>query len=342
MTTSNDKHTSLPVYTAKDFTTDQDVRWCPGCGDYAVLSTMRKALTKLPYRKEDYVFVSGIGCAARFPYYMETYGIHSLHGRSLPVATGIKLANGDLQIFVVSGDGDLLSIGGNHTTHMMRRNVDATIVLLNNKIYGLTKGQYSPTSEFGKVSSSSPIGSIDSPIIPVAMAVAAECTFIARCIDIDAKHVDAVIQRAAAHRGTSFVEVYQDCNIYNHKAWFYASQKDSKPETTIMLEQGKPLIFGIDRDKGIRFNNGHPEIVQLGNGITEDDLIIHDERDRSLAFLYTQMNHPEFPEPLGVLYANPDKPTYDQLLRDQTSGADTKTDADLQELLLGSSTWEVK
>ncbi len=342
MTTSNDVKSSLPVYTVKDFTSDQDVRWCPGCGDYAVLSTVRKVLTKLAYRKEDYVFVSGIGCAARFPYYMDTYGVHSLHGRALPVATGIKLANGNLQIFVVSGDGDLLSIGGNHTTHMMRRNVDATIILLNNKIYGLTKGQYSPTSEFGKVSSSTPLGSIDSPIIPAALAVAAECTFIARCIDIDGKNVDKVIQRAAAHRGTSFVVVYQDCNIYNHKAWFYASQKESRPETTIMLEQGEPLIFGKDRDKGIRFNHGRPEVVKLGNGITEDDLIVHDERDRSLAFVYTQMNYPDFPEPLGVLHANPDKPTYDQLLRDQTTGTGAKNDSDFQELLLGNATWEVR
>jgi 2-oxoglutarate/2-oxoacid ferredoxin oxidoreductase subunit beta len=341
MTTGNNATTSLPVYTAKDFTSDQYVRWCPGCGDYAVLSTIRKVLPKLPFKKEDHVFVSGIGCAARFPYYMDTYGIHSLHGRGLPVATGVKLANEDLQVFVVSGDGDLLSIGGNHTLHAMRRNIDITIILLNNKIYGLTKGQYSPTSELGKVTVSTPHGGIDAPVHPAALAVGAGCTFIARCIDVDVKALDAITQRAVEHKGTAFIEVYQDCNIFNHEAWFYASQKDSRPETTIELEHGKPLIFGKDRDKGIRFNNGSPEIVTLGDGITEDDLIIHDEHDRCLAFVYSQMNHPEFPEPLGVLYTDPDKPSYDSLLGDQAPSGPAKTDADFQNLLKGNETWEV-
>ncbi|MFT5422270.1 MAG: 2-oxoglutarate ferredoxin oxidoreductase subunit beta [Phycisphaerales bacterium] len=339
--------TSLPIYTAKDFATDQDVRWCPGCGDYAVLATVRKALPKINRKKEDYVFVSGIGCAARFPYYMDTYGMHSIHGRALAVATGVKVANPDLEVCVVSGDGDLLSIGGNHTLHTMRRNVDITILLLNNKIYGLTKGQYSPTSEVGKVTASTPMGSIDYPINPIAIAVAAGCTFIARSIDVDVKGMDEIVLRAMAHRGTSFVEVYQDCNIFNHKAWFYASQKDTKPENTIGVVHGKPLIFGADRDKGIRFNGGRPEIVTIGeNGITEADLIVHDEKDRSLASMYAQMAYPEFPEPIGILYADPSRPTYDSQVHQQVDEARAKggepTDEALQALITGNESWEIE
>lgn len=347
MSAVESKNTKLPIYTAKDFTTDQDVRWCPGCGDYAVLAAVRKALPNVNRKKEDYVFVSGIGCAARFPYYMATYGMHSIHGRSLAVATGVKVANPGLEVCVVSGDGDLLSIGGNHTIHTMRRNVDLTILLLNNKIYGLTKGQYSPTSEVGKVTASTPMGSIDFPINPIAIAVAAGCTFIARSIDVDMKGMDEIVLRAMAHRGTSFVEVYQDCNIFNHKAWFYASQKDTMPENTIKLEHGKPLIFGAERDKGIRFANGHPEIVTIGeNGVTEADLIVHDEKDRSLANMYSQMAYPEFPEPMGVLYADPSRPTYDSLVHDQINEARVKagdpSDEALQALITGNEPWVVE
>ncbi len=341
MTCAN--HTSLPVLNAKDFTTDQDVRWCPGCGDYAILTCVRKVLPKLPFRKEDFVFVSGIGCAARFPYYMDTFGVHSIHGRAPAVATGVKLANPDLHVVVVSGDGDLLSIGGNHTMHAMRRNLDFTILLLNNKIYGLTKGQYSPTSEFGKVTATTPFGSIDYPINPISLAVACGCTFIARSIDIDMKHLSVVIQRAIEHKGTSFVEIYQDCNIFNHQAWFYASQKDTKADATIFLEHGKPLIFGKDRDKGIRFHQGKMEIVELGNGVTESDLIVHDETDHSLAFLYAQMSHPQFPEPLGIIHANPDKPTYDTLVQKQIKASfERHGEPDLQTLINGNDTWEIK
>jgi len=343
MIANNEKSTQLPIYTAKDFTTNQDVRWCPGCGDYAVLSSVRKALPGIGRKKEDFVFISGIGCAARFPYYMETYGMHSIHGRALAVATGVKCANPDLEVCVVSGDGDLLSIGGNHTIHTMRRNVDITILLLNNKIYGLTKGQYSPTSEFGKVSSSSPMGSIDFPINPIAIAVATGCTFIARSIDVDTKGMDSILKRAMAHKGTAFVEVYQDCNIFNHKAWFYASQKDTMPENTIRVEHGKPLIFGSENNKGIRFNNGHPEIINIGeNGITADDLIVHDETDMRLASLYAQMAYPDFPEPIGILHANPNKPTYNELLYKQLNEAKEKPNQpDLQALITGNDSWVV-
>ncbi|MBL4699612.1 MAG: 2-oxoacid:ferredoxin oxidoreductase subunit beta [Phycisphaerales bacterium] len=344
MSATQSQSTQLPIYTAKDFTTDQDVRWCPGCGDYAVLSAVRKALPGIARKKENYVFVSGIGCAARFPYYMETYGMHSIHGRSLAVATGVKCANPDLEVCVVSGDGDLFSIGGNHTIHTMRRNVDITILLLNNKIYGLTKGQYSPTSETGKISPTSPVGSIDYPINPIAIAVATGCTFIARSLDVDMKGMDAIIKRAMAHRGTSFVEVYQDCNIFNHKAWFYASQKDTMPENTIKLEHGKPLIFGTDRTKGIRFNCGRPEVVVIGeNGVSEADLLVHDETDRFLANMYAQMAHPEFPEPMGILYADPTKPTYNDLLYQQLEEAKNKPNQQsLQDLVTGNDSWVVE
>ncbi|MGJ8635672.1 MAG: 2-oxoacid:ferredoxin oxidoreductase subunit beta [Phycisphaerales bacterium] len=343
MSTLESKDTQLPVYTAKDFTTDQDVRWCPGCGDYAVLSAMRKAMPDIGRKKEDVVFISGIGCAARFPYYMETYGMHSIHGRALAVATGVKTANPDLAVNVVSGDGDLFSIGGNHTIHTMRRNLDISIFLLNNKIYGLTKGQYSPTSETGKISPTSPAGSIDYPVNPVAISVAAGCSFIARGIDVDMKGLDQLIKRAMGHKGTSFVEIYQDCNIFNHKAWWYASQKDTRAETTIELEHGKPLIFGAERNKGIKLQGTRPTVVTIGeDGIGSADLLVHDETDMTLAYIYSQMAHPEFPEPIGVLHADPSKPTYNEMLHGQVEAS--KQDGrnmDLQALVTGNESWEV-
>ncbi|MHC4947631.1 MAG: 2-oxoacid:ferredoxin oxidoreductase subunit beta [Planctomycetota bacterium] len=333
----------LPKYTARDFTSDQDVRWCPGCGDYAVLNAVRKALPRMERRKEDYVFISGIGCAARFPYYMDTYGMHTIHGRAPAFATGAKLANPNLDIWIVSGDGDLLSIGGNHTFHVMRRNVDLNIILLNNKIYGLTKGQYSPTSEMGKVTKSTPTGSADYPVNPVCLALGARCTFVARCIDVDVTHLDAIMQEAAAHRGTALIEVYQDCNIYNHKAWFYASQKASRADTTILLEHGKPLVFGADRDKGIRLNGTKLEVVSLGDGYTEDDLVVHDETDRGVAFLLGRMDHPDFPEALGIIYRNVEEDTYDHLVDAQIRDElDRHGPGDLHELLAAGETWEVE
>jgi 2-oxoglutarate ferredoxin oxidoreductase subunit beta len=344
MSALESKETNLPIYTAKDFTSDQDVRWCPGCGDYAVLSAVRKALPKMGRKKEDFVFVSGIGCSSRFPYYMDTYGMHSIHGRGLAIATGVKCANPDLEVFAIGGDGDLFSIGGNHTIHTMRRNVDINIILLNNKIYGLTKGQYSPTSETGKISPTSPVGSIDYPLNPLSIAVATRCSFIARSIDVDMKGMDEILKRAVAHKGTSFIEVYQDCNIFNHKAWFYASQKDTNPENTIKVEHGKPLIYGKNRDKGIRFDNGHPEIVTIGkNGISESDLMVHDETDRFMVNMYAQMAHPEFPEPMGILHADPTNPTYNDLLHQQLNQEKQKADQlDLQALIKGNESWEVE
>jgi len=334
---------SLPTYTAKDFTTDQDVRWCPGCGDYAILTAVRKTLPKLDHRREDYVFVSGIGCAARFPYYMDTYGLHSIHGRAPAFATGIKLANPDLDVWLVSGDGDLLSIGGNHTMHALRRNVDMNILLLNNRIYGLTKGQYSPTSEFGKKTKSTPAGSPDYPVNPLSWAIGGGGTFVARSIDIDVKHLEQVMLRAAAHRGTSLIEVYQDCNIYNHQTWFYASQKATRLQNTILLEHGRPMVFGAERERGLRMNGTHIEVVDLGNGVSEDDLLVHDESDRGLGFLLSQLAHPEFPEPLGVIYASTEQQTYDQVVHDQIREAiESGGEGDLEALLHEGETWVVE
>jgi 2-oxoglutarate ferredoxin oxidoreductase subunit beta len=335
--------TSLPTYTPKDFASDQEVRWCPGCGDYAILKSVQKAVAGLHTRREDYVFVSGIGCAARFPYYMNTYGLHSIHGRAPAFATGIKLANPKLEVWLVSGDGDLLSIGGNHTVHTLRRNLDINILLLNNRIYGLTKGQYSPTSEMGKKTKSTPMGSVDNPVNPLMLALGVGGTFVARSIDIDLKHLEQVMVRASNHRGTTFTEVYQDCNIYNHQSWFYASQKDTRPEHTVMLEHGKPLIFGADRDKGIRLRGTHIEVVQLGDGVTEKDLLMHDETNLPIAFALAQMAHPEFPEPLGVLYANPNRKAYDDLVHEQVDGIiRERGEGDLESLLNEGDTWMVE
>lgn len=338
----NGESVSLPQYTAKDFTTDQDVRWCPGCGDYAVLTGVRKALPKLGHRKEDYVFVSGIGCAARFPYYMDTFGMHTIHGRSLSVATGIKLANPDLKVCIASGDGDLLSIGAGHTVHTLRRNLDITILLLNNQIYGLTKGQYSPTSESGKVTKSTPMGSPDEPLNPIAMAVASGCTFIARTLDVDLKLFDAVYLRAMGHRGTSFVEIYQDCNIFNHEAFFYATQKETRPDNTVMLEHGKPLIFGKDNEKGIVLKGTRLRVVTIGKDAAESDLLVHDETDRTLAYLLSQMRCPEFPEPLGVIYADPTQPTYEDAVHGQVAEAKSKqAGKGARELIYSGEMWDV-
>ncbi|MCZ6837099.1 MAG: 2-oxoacid:ferredoxin oxidoreductase subunit beta [Planctomycetota bacterium] len=336
--------TALPTLKAKDFTSDQDVRWCPGCGDYAVLTAVRKVLPNLGRRKEDIVFVSGIGCAARFPYYIDTYGMHTIHGRAPAFATGLKVSNPDLDVWIVTGDGDLLSIGGNHTMHIMRRNVDINIILLNNKIYGLTKGQYSPTSELGKKTKSTPMGSIDYPINPLSLAVGSHCTFIARSIDIDVKHLNVVMLEAAKHRGTSFLEVYQDCNIFNHKAWFYATQKETKAETTFMLEHGKPMIFGADANKGLRFKGGSLEVVEFGEGtgVTVDDLAHHDETDRNLAFTLSQLAYPDFPEPMGVIYRNEKLESYERMLHNQIDEAiEKKGVGDLHALLHEGDTWIV-
>jgi 2-oxoglutarate/2-oxoacid ferredoxin oxidoreductase subunit beta len=329
--------------TANDFASDQEVRWCPGCGDYAILKVMQKVMPQLGISRENIVFVSGIGCSSRFPYYMNTYGMHSIHGRAPAIATGLKSVRPDLQVWVITGDGDGLSIGGNHFIHTIRRNVDLRVIMFNNRIYGLTKGQYSPTSPLGKVTKSTPYGAIDNPLNPLSVAIGCEATFVARSIDVNIKHLETVLKRAAEHKGTAFVEIYQNCNIFNDEAWDYASKKETKADTTIELEHGKPLIFGKNKDKGIRLNGTEPEIVELGKGITADDLLFHNEKspEPTLAYLLSRMRHPEFPEPIGV-FRDVDSPKYDVELNRQIEAARAKKgEGDLNALFNSGETWTV-
>ena len=335
--------TALSVLTPGDFASDQDVRWCPGCGDYSILAQMKKVLPTLGVPPENIVFVSGSGCSSRFPYYVNTYGIHSIHGRAPAVASGLKIARPDLSVWVITGDGDALSIGGNHLMHAIRRNLDLNIVLFNNRIYGLTKGQYSPTSVLGQVTKSTPAGAIDNPLHPISLAIGCEATFVARSIDVNIKHLAMVLKRAAEHVGTSFVEVYQNCNVFNDGAFEYATARDTKADATLQLEHGKPLIFGKDRDKGIRLNGMDPEVVELGKGISEDDLLFHDEKaiEPTLAYLLSRMSHPEFPEPIGV-FRDIDAPRYEELLNGQITAAREKKAGDLQKLFTSGETWTVE
>lgn len=333
----------LPVLKPSDFASDQDVRWCPGCGDYSILAQMKKVLPTLGTAPENLVFISGIGCSSRFPYYMDTYGIHSIHGRAPAFATGLKATRPELEVWVITGDGDALSIGGNHLMHCIRRNLDINIVLFNNRIYGLTKGQYSPTSPLGKVTKSTPMGAIDNPIHPLSVAIGCDGTFVARSIDVNIKHLGSMLKRAAEHRGTSFIEVYQNCNVFNDGAWDYATDRATRADNVVELEHGKPLIFGKDRDKGIRLNGMEPEVVELGKGITEDDLLFHDEKavEPSLAYLLSRMRYPEFPEPIGVFRAI-DAPKYDEMLNQQVDDAREKQgDGDLETLFTSGNTWTV-
>jgi len=336
--------TQLPVLKSADFASDQDVRWCPGCGDYSILAQMKKMLPSLGVPREEIVFVSGIGCSSRFPYYMNTYGVHSIHGRAPAVATGVKAARPELQVWVITGDGDALSIGGNHLMHAIRRNLDINIVLFNNRIYGLTKGQYSPTSLLGAVTKSTPMGAVDNPVNPISLAIGCEATFVARSIDVNIKHLGEVLRRAAEHKGTAFVEVYQNCNVFNDGAWSYATDRATKADTTVELVHGKPLIFGKNRDKGIRLNGMEPEVVELGKGITEDDLLFHDEKslEPSLAYLLSRMRHPEFPEPIGVFRAI-EAPQYDKLVNEQIEAAQqARGKGDLANLFHAGETWTVE
>ena len=342
MTTAPVRDGELPLG-RKDFVSDQEVRWCPGCGDYSVLAQTQKLMPELDIPRKKIVFISGIGCSSRLPYYMNTYGFHGIHGRAPTIATGLKASRPDLHVWVITGDGDALSIGGNHILHILRRNVDVVIVLFNNRIYGLTKGQYSPTSEFGKKTKSSPYGTIDYPLNPLSVALGAEATFVARSIDIDVHHLVETLDRAAHHKGTSFVEVYQNCNVFNDGAFMEFADKAVRPDRTVTLEHGKPLIFGKDRDKGIRLSGTTPEVVQLGNGVTEAELLVHDEKrpDPAVAHILARMEYPEFPVPLGVLRAV-ERPTYDDLMREQIEQAIAQQgEGDLAALLAEGDTWTV-
>jgi 2-oxoglutarate ferredoxin oxidoreductase subunit beta len=332
----------LSVLKPADFASDQDVRWCPGCGDYSILAQTKKVLAKLGVDRTKTVFVSGIGCSSRFPYYMNTYGFHSIHGRAPTFATGLKLARPDLTIWMVTGDGDGLSIGGNHLMHIIRRNVDVKILLFNNRIYGLTKGQYSPTSEFGKKTKSTPMGAPDHPVRPISVAIAAEASFAARSIDVDVKHLEYTLERAAKHVGTAFVEIYQNCNIFNDGAFDYATDKATKSDTTLYLDHGKPLVFGKESDKGIRLNSMTPEIVDLKT-TAKDDLLVHDEKaaEPSLAFLLSRMRYPEFPEPMGVFRAVEQERYVDLVRRQNEQAIARQGQGDLQKLITGDETWTV-
>ncbi len=339
--------TAAKKLTRKDFQTDQEVRWCPGCGDYAILATVQRFMPSLGVPRENIVFVSGIGCSSRFPYYMETYGFHSIHGRAPAIATGVKLANPDLSVWIVTGDGDGLSIGGNHLVHTLRRNVDVKILLFNNRIYGLTKGQYSPTSEAGKKTKSTPLGSIDHPFNPISVALGAEATFVASTIDVEPKHMESVLKRAAAHKGSAFVEIYQNCNVFNDQAFQHFTAKDAKKEMQLRVEHGKPMLFGKDNTKGIRLGGKsglEPEVVELGvDGITVDDILVYDEAQESgaMAYLLSRFLPPKFPVPIGVFRAV-ERPIYDQQFHAQLQLAvDKRNEGDLKELLHSGDTWKV-
>jgi 2-oxoglutarate/2-oxoacid ferredoxin oxidoreductase subunit beta len=332
--------------TKADFSSDQEVRWCPGCGDYAILNNVQKVMPDLGIAREKIVFVSGIGCSSRFPYYMNTYGFHSIHGRAPAIATGIKAANPDLSVWVITGDGDALSIGGNHFMHAIRRNLDLNYILFNNRIYGLTKGQYSPTSEFGKKTKSTPMGVIDYPVNPLSLAIASEATFVARAIDIDVKHLGAMVQAAARHKGISFVEVFQNCNIFNDGAFDSFAAREARPDNVLYLEHGKPMVFGKNRDRGIRMKGTLPEVIRLGpeTGLTEDDCLVHDmhEKDPSVAFMLARMEYPDFPQPVGI-FRDVERPTYEDLMEQQIEEAVSRQGrGQLHKLIHSGDMWTVE
>ncbi len=329
----------------KDYASDQEVRWCPGCGDYAILKAVQRTLADLKVSPDDTVFVSGIGCAARFPYYLSTYGFHTIHGRAPAIATGIKLARPELDVWVVSGDGDALSIGGNHLLHLLRRNVDLHFLLFNNEIYGLTKGQYSPTSRSGTRSPSTPLGSLEAPVSPANFALGAGARFVARSVDTLQKHLPVVLRRAHDHKGTSFVEILQNCIVYNDGVFGHFTGRDVAEDAQIRVEHGKPLLFGKERDKGLRLKPGALEldVVDLkANGATEADLLVHDETNHTLASFLAAMEPPHFPVALGVLYCEPAE-SYDHAVRAQIAAAQSGgRNEDLNALLRQGHTWTVE
>ncbi len=334
---------AVPTTTKKDWTSDQEVRWCPGCGDYSILTAVQMLMPDLGVRRENTVFVSGIGCSSRFPYYMNTYGVHSIHGRAPAVATGIAVSRPDLDVWVITGDGDGLSIGGNHLLHALRRNVNLTIILFNNQIYGLTKGQYSPTSETGKVTKSTPFGSLDYPYNPISLALGAEASFVARTHDMERKHMMETFRRAHEHNGAAFVEVYQNCNVFNDGAFEQILTKDARPKMLIQLDHGKPIRFGPEGEHGVVVDNGTARIVDVDE-VGEDNLLVHDEHtpDPSVAFALSRLaSGPTAPTPVGV-FRQVDRPDYGSLVNQQlVSAAERRGPGDLGELLRSGSTWTV-
>ncbi|MBM4169277.1 MAG: 2-oxoacid:ferredoxin oxidoreductase subunit beta [Ignavibacteria bacterium] len=333
-----------PAYTAKDFSSGSEVRWCPGCGDYSILAQTQRIMPDLGIPRHNIVFVSGIGCSSRFPYYVQTYGIHGIHGRATAIASGVKIARPDLSVWVATGDGDGLSIGGNHLIHLLRRNLDINVLVFNNQIYGLTKGQYSPTSLKGQITKSTPYGSIDYPFHPVVLALGSSATFVARSMDRDPKHIQVVLKRAHEHKGTSFVEIYQNCNVFNDGAFFLFTEKETKDDNVVFIEHGKPLVFGKDRDKGIRLNGFQPEVVSLKDGkYSVNDLLVHNEQDTTLSFILADMTYkPNLPRPFGIFLAI-DRPTYeDEMVRQIEAAVTSEGLGDLGELLNSGDTWTIK
>lgn len=328
--------------TKKDFESDEVVRWCPGCGDYAILAQVTKLLPELGVPRENFVFVSGIGCSSRFPYYVNTYGFHAIHGRAPAIATGLKIIRPELSVWVVTGDGDGLSIGGNHLVHCLRRNVGLKILLFNNRIYGLTKGQFSPTSEVGKRTKSSPAGTVDAPVRPVSLALGAGATFVARTVDVDAKHLLQVLRRAHEHKGTAFIEIMQNCPIFNDGAFSQVSDKDLRAENQLVLEAGKPMIFGKNRDKGLRLGTDlRPEVVSLEKEGKDPKLLVHDETDPALAYLLGTLDLPAFPVPIGVIRCV-EEPTYEEAVAAQLKEVQrARGRGSLAELFARGQTWEV-
>jgi len=334
---------TVPLTSRKDWSSDQEVRWCPGCGDYSILAAVQFLMPELDVARENTVFVSGIGCAARFPYYMNTYGMHSIHGRAPAIATGLKLARPELDVWVVGGDGDMLSIGGNHLIHALRRNVNIKILMFNNQIYGLTKGQYSPTSEMGKVTKSTPFGSIDHPFNPISLAIGAEATFVARTHDMDRHHMMETFRRAHEHKGAAFVEIYQNCNVFNNGAFEAITAKDSRDDMLIPLEHGKPIRFGSDLKKGVMLgSDGKLHLVDVAE-VGEDNILVHDERnDRGLGFMLSRLSSgPHEPTPVGVFRAV-DYPEYAEEMGRQIAVAqEQRGPGDLEALLHSGATWTV-
>jgi 2-oxoglutarate ferredoxin oxidoreductase subunit beta len=329
--------------TRQDFIPDQDVRWCPGCGDYSILAQTQKILPSLGIPRENFVFISGIGCSSRFPYYMKTYGFHTIHGRAPTIASGVKLARPDLSVWVITGDGDSLSIGGNHFIHVLRRNIDLNIVLFNNRIYGLTKGQYSPTSELGKVTKSTPFGSLDTPFNPPALALGAQATFVARSIDRYPSHLQKMLGRTHGHKGASFLEVYQNCHIFNDGAFKLMTEKETKDNHVLELEDGQPMIFGKEKNKGIRLDGFRPEVVTINGDFSVDDLLVHNETDKNIADILTNFTYDtEFPTPIGVLYVAKSS-TYEDRLEKQIKNAKKKLgEGNLEDLIRGVDIWDVE
>lgn len=331
--------------TRMDFVSDQVVKWCPGCGDYSILAQVQKVFPTLDVPKENFVIVSGIGCSSRFPYYMNTYGFHGIHGRATAIATGIKIANPELSVWVVTGDGDSLSIGGNHFIHTLRRNIDIKILLFNNRIYGLTKGQYSPTSPLGKVTKSTPMGSLDHPFNPPALALGANASFVARTIDREPHHMQEMIRRAHQHHGTAFLEIYQNCLIFNDGEFDKYTDKKVKQDNVLVLEHGKPMIFGKDSDKGIHLAGNSPRVVNIGpeGQWSVNDLLVHDEKDWIIASILSHFTYrDDLPTPIGTLYAVAQS-VYEELLADQCYKAiKSRGEGDLQELMNAGDTWVVK